>query len=155
MDPHVELIQKFYTAFQNHDDEQMAGLYHPSACFSDPVFPELTGSELIGGMWRMLCNSGADLEITFQDVRADEKTGSAHWEATYTFAKGQRVHNIIEAKFRFEDGLIVEHHDQFDFWRWSRMALGLPGIFLGWSKFLQHQVQRQAQHRLEKYLRVS
>ena len=152
MHPHVDLIQKFYTAFQNRDSKQMAICYHPNARFSDPVFPQLYGAELIGGMWRMLCESGTDLEITFKDVRADDEIGSAHWEATYTFAGGHQVHNIIQAQFRFEKGLIMEHHDQFNFWRWSRMALGVPGYFLGWTNFLQKQVQRQARRRLENFL---
>jgi hypothetical protein len=48
--------------------------------------------------------------------------------------------------------LIVSHHDSFDFWRWSRQALGAPGLLLGWSPVLRNQVRKQANTSLRKYL---
>ena len=55
---------------------------------------------------------------------------SAHWEAHYLFsATGRKVLNRIDAEFEFDHaGLIVRHRDRFDFWAWSRQALGLPGV---------------------------
>ncbi len=104
-------------------------------------------------MWRMLCLRGADLELTFSDVTADDSTGSARWEAIYTFsATGRRVHNRISASFELADGGILRHVDDFDFNRWARMALGLPGHLLGWTKFLQRKVQKQAGGHLEKFI---
>ena len=77
-------------------------------------------------MWRMLCKRGLDLELTHSDVQADDERGSARWAADYTLSgTGRAVHNEIEASFRFRDGLIAEHVDRFDLWRWSRQALGL------------------------------
>ncbi len=32
--------------------------------------------------------------------------------------------NDVRASFRFADGLIVGHRDEFDFHRWARQALG-------------------------------
>ncbi len=52
--------------------------------------------------------------------------------------------NRIDATFAFRDGLIVRHQDHFDFARWARQALGLPGLLLGWSSFLQNKVRAQA-----------
>ncbi|MBA3630597.1 MAG: hypothetical protein H0W55_13180 [Actinobacteria bacterium] len=34
------------------------------------------------------------------------------------------VHNKIGVSFSFRDGLNIRHRDHFDFYRWSRMALG-------------------------------
>lgn len=65
---------------------------------------------------------------------------------------GRPVHNRIRAEFAFADGLIVDHVDRFDFWRWSRQALGLPGLLLGWTPALQAKVRAQAQGRLEQFL---
>ena len=74
-------------------------------------------------------------------------------EATYTFAAtGRRVHNVIDAEFRFENGLIIEHTDRFDFWRWSRMALGAPGMLLGWTPIVRNKVRGQARAGLDAFL---
>ncbi len=143
MHPHARLITDFYEAFDAHDAEKMALLYHDDAAFSDPVFPQLD-ADGARDMWRMLCESD-DLAVDVSDVEADDERGKARWDAYYTFtATGRKVHNIIFAEFEFRDGLIVRHDDRFDFWRWSRQALGAPGIFLGWTPILRRKVQKMA-----------
>jgi ketosteroid isomerase-like protein len=149
--PNAQLLKTFYTAFQRRDAEAMAACYHPDVEFSDPVFPELRG-EQAGAMWRMLCERGKDLVIEFRDVNADDATGSAHWDARYTFgATGRKVLNRIEARFDFEDGLIRRHRDRFDLWRWAGQALGLKGRLLGWAGPVQQAIRRQAATALERY----
>jgi hypothetical protein len=104
-------------------------------------------------MWRMLCEGATDLEIVHRDVRADVDRGSAHWDADYTFsATGRPVHNEIDADFRFTDGLIAEHVDRFDLWKWTRQALGPVGIALGWSPPVQNKVRAQARARLDEFM---
>jgi ketosteroid isomerase-like protein len=148
----AELIRRFYSAFQQRDAEGMVACYAPDVRFSDPVFPDLAGDRA-RGMWRMLCARGKDLRIEFRDVAADETTGRAHWEAWYTFsASGRPVHNVIDAEFRFADGLIVEHRDRFDLYCWTRQALGTTGVLLGWTPFVQGKVRRQAARALDSYL---
>ena len=79
---------------------------------------------------------------------------SAHWEAHYRFsATGRQVLNRIDAEFDFDDhGLITRHRDRFDFWAWSRQALGLPGWLLGWTPFLRRKVRAQAASKLRQFL---
>lgn len=147
---HRALIDRLYTAMNAHDGEAMAACYHPDAHFSDPVFPDLRGPE-VGRMWRMLCRRGKDLRVEHSRVVADATSGSAHWEAWYTFsATGRKVHNVIDASFRFSDDLIVDHRDDFDLWRWSRMALGPVGWILGWSPIVRNRVRAQAAEGLAK-----
>jgi ketosteroid isomerase-like protein len=149
----TSVIEQFYSAFQSRDAAGMAACYHPQIVFNDPVFRDLRGPRA-AGMWAMLLKRSADLKITYRDVREDGATGSAHWEARYTFSQSRRpVHNFIEARFRLQDGKIIEHTDHFDFWRWSRMALGTPGILLGWSPIIHNKVQQTAMAGLEKYMR--
>lgn len=145
-------IERFYTAFQKLDHTTMASCYDSSIRFKDPVFT-LEG-EKAGAMWRMLCTRAKDLELTFDKVQAEGNTGSAHWEAHYTFsATGRKVHNKIDASFEFNDeGLIVRHTDTFPFWRWTRQALGLPGILLGWTPIVQGKVRSQANSQLERFI---
>lgn len=89
----------------------------------------------------------------FSETQADDTVGKVHWEATYIFsATGRKVHNRIDASFRFQDGKIIRHHDSFSFWRWSSMALGPVGTLLGWSPLVKNKVRRQAAQNLEKYI---
>ncbi len=151
MNDHAQLIDRFYRSFQELDAKGMASCYHDVVQFSDPAFPDLRGAEA-GAMWAMLCDRAQDFSLTYRDVEADETKGRAFWEAHYVFsATGRRVHNRISAEFEFRDGLIVRHVDHFDFWRWSRMALGPAGLLLGWTPFLKRKVQAQAAQNLERY----
>jgi hypothetical protein len=79
---------------------------------------------------------------------------SAHWEPHYRFsATGRIVHNVIDAEFVFDaQGLIAEHRDRFDFWRWSRQALGPVGTLLGWTPMLRNKVRQQAGANLDAWI---
>lgn len=153
MQAHVELIHRFYAAFQRRDHGTMAACYAPQATFSDPVFQGLAGAR-IGAMWRMLCERAADLELELGAVKADAERGSAHWEARYTFsATARRVHNVIEASFLFRDTRIRDHTDRFDLYAWARQALGLKGVLLGWSPPVQRAIRAQAARGLDAFIR--
>jgi hypothetical protein len=147
-------IETFYAAFERLDGAAMAACYAEDARFDDEAF-SLTGRREIGGMWSMLCEAvkAKGRDVWKLDVSAITDN-SAHWEAHYRFsATGRMVHNIIEAKFEFNAaGLITRHRDSFDFWRWSRQALGAPGMLLGWSPFLRGKVRAQAAANLTKFL---
>ena len=151
MHPHAEVITRFYAAFQHRDPAGMAACYHPDVHFSDPVFPCLRGHEA-ALMWEMLCLRGKDLTIQFSNAQANDQTGTAEWEAWYTFsATGRRVHNRIRAEFAFRDGAIIRHIDRFPFWRWARQALGPIGALLGWSGLLKSRVRAQARAALARF----
>ena len=150
MHPNERLIERFYGALAVRDAERMAACYHPDVHFTDEVF-DLRGVAA-GDMWRMLCARGKDLEIDFGAIEADDERGRAHWDATYSYgAGGRRVRNSIDARFEFADGKIVRHVDSFDFWKWSRQALGLPGWVLGWSGLLRSKVRATAARRLGEF----
>ncbi len=145
------LLRDFYRAFGQKDWKSMEPAYHADVHFTDPVF-DLHGPRVIG-MWRMLCTSSTDLSLVNPFVEADDRTGRARWEATYTFTlTGRKVLNRIDATFEFRDGKIVRHIDDFNFWKWSSQALGPTGILLGWTPLVRAKVQRNANARLEKFL---
>ena len=50
------------------------------------------------------------------------------------------------------DGLITRHRDRFDFWRWSRQALGPAGWLLGWTPLLRAKVRATAAGNLDRFL---
>ncbi|RZJ20546.1 MAG: nuclear transport factor 2 family protein [Haliea sp.] len=151
-------LERFYTAFARLDADAMAACYAPDAQFDDEVF-SLRGHDAVTGMWRMLCDAtragGADVwRLRFSGIHADAAGGQAHWEADYRFgATGRMVHNRVDARFRFDGaGLITHHRDRFDFWAWSRQALGAPGWLLGWTPVLRRKVRAQAAGKLDRYL---
>lgn len=150
--PNTELIDRFYAAFARRDGAAMAACYSSDARFSDPVFPGLRGEEP-GAMWRMLTGRSKDLSIELVEREAGEDAGSARWVARYTFTPtGRKVVNDVRASFRFADGLIVEHVDSFDFWRWARQALGPAGLLIGWTPLLRNRVRGQARAGLGEFM---
>jgi ketosteroid isomerase-like protein len=152
MHPNERLIHNFYTCFQQLDANGMVKCYAPDVVFSDPVFPRLEGREACA-MWQMLAGRAKEFTLTFRDVKADGTQGSAHWEATYMFSRtGRMVTNIIDADFEFRDGLIVRHIDRFDFWRWSRQALGVLGVVLGWTPMVRNGVRKAAREGLDQFI---
>lgn len=152
MTANEQLLDTFYSAFQKRDYETMASCYHPEVVFNDAVFTNLVGWRA-NAMWRMLCERGKDLEVTYSDLKADERTGSAHWEARYTFSgSGLPVHNRILANFEFAEGKIKEHTDEFDLRAWMGMALGAKGKLLGWLPTMQNAVRTKAMASLQDYI---
>jgi ketosteroid isomerase-like protein len=150
-------IKALYTAFANLDATSMAACYADDARFEDEAF-KLEGKAEIMAMWSMLIDAvkakGRDAwKLEFSQIHVNGSKGTAHWEPTYLFtATGRIVHNIIDAEFVFNaQGLIIQHRDRFDFWRWSRQALGAPGMLLGWSPMLRNKVKQQAMANLRKY----
>lgn len=150
--PNEDLIERFYAAFDRHDGDAMADCYAPGATFSDAVFVDLQDGEP-GAMWRMLTERADDLAVKLVEHEAGEDTGTAHWLADYTFTQtGRRVHNDVRASFRFRDGLIVEHRDEFSFHGWARQALGPPGVLLGWTPIVRGATRKRARAGLDEFM---
>ena len=147
-------IEKFYAAFAKLDGETMQSCYAPNAQFEDEVFT-LDGARQIGGMWRMLCEATKAKGLPHWKLEVSQITErSAHWDAHYLFsATGRKVLNRIDASFEFDaNGQILKHRDRFDFWAWSRQALGTPGVLLGWTPFLRNKVRAQAAANLKRFV---
>jgi hypothetical protein len=147
-------IERLYAAFERLDADTMAACYSEDAVFDDEAF-SLRGRAQIGGMWAMLCDAVKAKGRDVWEIEASAITErSAHWEATYRFsATGRMVHNVIDAEFEFDSaGLIRRHRDRFDFWRWSRQALGAPGLLLGWTPMLRAKVRAQAARNLDRFI---
>ena len=147
-----ELIERFYAAFDDCNGAAMTACYAPDAHFRDPAFGDLEGEE-IGAMWRMLTGRATDLKVELQEHEADERTGSAHWIARYTFSTGRPVVNDIRASFRFADGLITDHVDEFDFRNWAKQALGPSGHLVALLPPLRKKARGKALDQLAAFRR--
>lgn len=152
--PHQQLIENFYNCFAKKDWQGMIACYHDEVFFYDPVFQDLNAN-YAKGMWEMLCKNAKDLVLTYDSVHSEDEYGGCNWTATYTFTRtGRKVTNHIKARFKFQDNKIIEHMDDFDLWKWSRMALGLPGLLLGWTPILQNQIRAKARNSLSHFMKT-
>ncbi len=152
MHPNEQLITNFYKAFGERDFAAMNACYHPEAEFSDEVFTQLKGKQ-VQAMWHMLCSASADLVVEYRNVAANELHGQCFWDAFYTFSvTKRRVHNKVTSGFTFKDGLIIQQQDSFDFYAWSRMALGATGLLVGWLPFTRNKIRAQAAKNLAEFI---
>lgn len=146
-----ETARRFYEAFQKGDAATMRACYAPNAHFSDPAFPDLRGDQ-IGDMWTMLTSRAKDFSLTFEILSARDDRVEVAWEARYPFSRtGRKVVNNVRTEMVFSGDLVQRQTDIFDFHRWSKQALGLPGLLLGWTSFLQRKVQATAAAELAKF----
>jgi ketosteroid isomerase-like protein len=132
-----DLIKKFYDCFARNDADGMISCYHDEIEFTDPAFGTLKGAEA-KNMWRMLIENGkGNIKIDYKNVTAGTKRGAADWIAEYVFSKtGRKVINKI---------------DSFNVWKWSKQALGISGLLLGWTPFMKNKIRQNALAALRKY----
>lgn len=148
----VAVAGKFYESFANRDIDGMLSCYSKDVTFEDPAFGKLNASETYN-MWRMLLKqSDSNLKITHSTPVINNDKVITNWEAHYTFSKtGRQVHNLIKANMVIKDGKILDHKDEFDIWRWSRMALGTTGLLLGFTPLVKNKIRSQALKALKKF----
>ncbi len=153
MQPNVDVITRFYTAFQKLDYQAMNSCYRDDIVFNDPSFGLLRGDES-KAMWEMLCKNAKDFSLTFSNIQLlDEEYATCNWVATYTFSKtGRRVVNNIKAFMKLQNGKIIEHSDGFKLSRWAAQALGFKGVLLGWTGFMKRKIQQNARKNLIAFI---
>ena len=136
MHSNVALLQRLYTSLNQRAAGLMAECYHPAATFHDIAF-DLKDKDEIRAMWEMICSG--DISTTFEVVSADDREGVVQLVDEYTFREtGRKVRNPIESRFRFQDGLIIEHRDTCDARAWAAAALGgVSGFLAGRLHFLR------------------
>jgi ketosteroid isomerase-like protein len=118
-----QLIERLFTSLDRGDFQSVADCYRDDAEFRDIAF-DLKGKGNIAAMWHLVCSK--QTKVSFCDIKDDDFSGTAHWEALYQFSRtNQLVHNEIDSTFTFRDGKILVHRDQCDRWLWARQALGV------------------------------
>ena len=152
MNQHEELIHTFYTAFQERDYKVMQQCYADDATFSDPVFRNLDAHQ-VQAMWEMFLVKNDSLTVEYRNVEATGERVTAQWTARYTLSTtGRPVTNTIRSAFKIKNGKITEHTDRFDFYGWTRQALGLKGMLLGWTPFVKTRIRRTAMSSLHRFM---
>jgi hypothetical protein len=147
MKSNEQLIERLFTSLDRGDFRSAGDCYCDDSEFRDIAF-DLKGKVDIAAMWHLVCSK--QTKLSFCDIKADDRSGTAYWEALYRFSKTNRlVHNEIDSTFTFRDGKILVHHDRSNRWDWARQALGiLPAIPLTVFPFI---LKRQAAKELKKF----
>jgi ketosteroid isomerase-like protein len=139
MHPNSAILQRLFTALDQHDHRTMGACYHPrkQLIFEDIAF-SLRERKRILAMWHMICER-TDIRAAFDILNADDREGRANLVDEYTFRDtGRKVRNAIDSRFRFEDGFIVEHRDYCDPAAWASMAFGgIKGFLAGHIRLLR------------------
>lgn len=149
MHANAQLLQRLFTSLNQHDHEGMAACYHLEATFTDIAF-DLRGRRQIHAMWAMTCQPEVDIKATFNVVHADDLTGQVSLVDDYTFrstghsSTAHPVHNAIDSRFRFKDGLVIEQRDVCDPHAWAALAIGgVRGFLAGRFRILRSFTARQ------------
>ncbi|HET6539480.1 MAG TPA: nuclear transport factor 2 family protein [Chryseolinea sp.] len=153
MSDNKQIIEKFYSAFQQLDYRGMQNCYSDDIVFSDPVFLLLRGNEA-KAMWEMLCKNARDFSLSFSEIELiDHEYATCSWTASYTFSRtGRKVVNHIKAFMRLKDGKIIEHSDGFRLSTWAAQALGWKGVLFGWTGFMKRGIQKNARKSLAYFI---
>ncbi|KAG8751620.1 hypothetical protein FRC14_007723 [Serendipita sp. 396] len=171
-----QLVEKYLAAYKAYDLAAMDACTDPEFTFSDPAFPSLNckyeprSSWPIGhpnfvsvakqakGMFSMFVNNREKnkMELEYKDIKKgiNDLTYTATYTVRYIFT-GRPVTNVIQSTFTISptSNLLLSQVDAFPFYTWAKQALGLPGLLLGWTGYLQSQVQHNAGQSLEKYMK--
>ena len=120
--PNAALLVQLFTALNRRDADGVAACYGRDATFSDIAF-DLHGQDAIRDMWRMIC--AGDIRSEFEVVCADDERGQVAVIDHYTFTDtGRAVRNVIDSRFRFAKGLVLQHRHECDPRAWAAMAIG-------------------------------
>ena len=155
MNSNKQIIETFYTGFQQLNADKMNSCYSEDIVFFDPIFGLLRGEE-VKSMWQMLCKNATNFSLTYGNIiELDEEYCTCDWVATYTLsANGKTIVNKIKANMRFENGKIAEHSDAFSVHNWSKQAFGIPGVLFGWNSLFQNKIKNKAKQNLLKFIKA-
>ena len=85
----------------------------------------------------------ADVERVFGAADERPPDGSLVYRT-----EDRRRRETESVTFRFEGGLIKDHHDEFDFTRWARQAIGVMGLLPP----VRSAVRRRARAGLDEFI---
>ena len=147
-----ETIERLYAAFGECNGAAMTACYAPDAHFRDPAFGDLHGEE-VGAMWRMLTGRATDLKIELHEHEAGEETGSRTGSPATPSRPAAPWSTTSRPSFRFADGLIADHVDEFDFRNWAKQALGPSGHLVALLPPLRRKARAKALDQLAAFRR--
>ncbi len=143
MTPNETTIHLFFQSLEKRDYKTLQACYGKNAVYNNPVMG-LLDTETTNAMWQLVCTCIPDLKTSYTDIQElDEEYATCLWEENYSDNKNL-IYKKNKAYFRFENGLIIEHTDGFNFYVWCRQTYGITGWLFGWTNFMQKRIQKKA-----------
>ena len=151
MNQNEATIHRFFTAYQNKEYTTMQNCYSEDAVYNNPIYG-LNDTEHVKAMWEMICKTNKEESLHFENIELlDHEYATCDWSLVYYYTN-RRINNKIKSYLRLENGLIIEHTDAFDLYKWTRMAFGLTGSLIGWSNFFQKRIQKSTRKKLSEFI---
>ncbi|WP_342269364.1 nuclear transport factor 2 family protein [Spiroplasma endosymbiont of Aspidapion aeneum] len=149
-----QIINEFYSAFKKGDYQKMNSLYGEDIIFNDSIFKDLDYLQ-VTSMWEMLLSKKEESKFSIEyEVLLDHNDEYyVMWSAHYLFGpKRRKVSNIVKSEMVIKDKKIALHTDVFDFYKWSKQAIGIASILFGKRKFFHNKICSVANKNLMNYI---
>jgi hypothetical protein len=143
------LVERFFNAFGNGDWRTMARCYHDKASFTDPIFPDLRGEQIVY-YWHQWFKENEGIKLNYSQLFADERKAQVQWNVRYTY-QGRAVKHDATSTLAIWDDQIVRHVDEFALGGYLRQREGLLTGLLSGIPLVHQRVQRSARSRLDKH----
>ena len=97
-----------------------------------------------------------DISVKYEIINESKDWIHTEWTISYLLeVTGRRVILNEKGFFRIEDGKIVEHRDEYDFWSWSSQGLGFVGKCFGWLNWFKLRVKVQAKRTIDVFMKLN
>ena len=151
MSPNETTIHQFFEALEKRDYKTLLACYSNNAVYHNQVMG-LLDIDTTKAMWQLLCTGLPSLKTSYSNIQElDEEYATCLWEEQY-INNGKLIAKKNKAYLRFENGLIIEHTDGFNFYDWCKQTKGVVGWLFGWSTFMQKGIQKKARTGLINYM---
>ena len=135
-----EVVTAFFSAYRDHQPEQMGRWLHPEVEFSDLAFEKLTGDN-VGAMWHWFCVpfGKRDQPIKVPDFEITGESGDTvlvRYRVRYELDRGKhKVDYPIASTVTLRDGRIRRQEDRLAIskFRFAWMAAGFPNCLFAYT----------------------
>jgi hypothetical protein len=157
----INLVQKFFSCYQNHDFQGMHHCLAENIKFSDFAY-DIQGVQ-VKAMWHLFCISYLTRTNPvnvpeFEIGQATEDTVSAKYRVSYVY-EDKPVDYFIEADFKIQDNKIVEQKDKFgsiSTFEFIKMAFGFPLQLLAvepLDRLLRVLINKKVMEKLDRFMK--
>lgn len=154
MTPNETTIHLFFQSLEKRDYKTLQSCYGKNAVYNNPVMG-LLDTDTTNAMWQLVCTCIPDIKTSYTDIQElDEEYATCLWKEQY-INTGKLISKKNKAYFRFENGLIIEHTDGFNFYDWCKQTKGVVGWLFGWTNFMQKRIQKKERNKLIAYINTN
>lgn len=145
------LIERFFDALRHKDSKQLNSFLAKDTIYTDPIMGQLEGDE-VRYFWQSLCEKAQGFTLECKEMHLTKDEVVVFWESSYVFyATQNKVKNNLKSTFKIKENKIKSQHDEFDYSKWIKQAIGNKAGFFMKGKMMQISIQKQAKLLLKAY----